>query len=294
MLSELARRQRLGDQGVVVHRHGVQPDPADQAAERVRAQRGLAGGDRRVRGRQGQPGPVAPDAEHRGLLEDPYPGLLGRAGQAPRQPGRVDQREVPLVVAAGQVGRGVHLGAHRGGVEDLAGLVPQPADLVRLGGHDQRTGPAEVAVDLVRCDGLLDLVQVGPAQRAQLVQLIGEMPLAVALAVGQRGRAEPAVAAAGGPADPGSLGQHDVPVRVALPGQQRGPQPGEPAAHDGQVSGSGPPQPRPRARPGRVVQPERRRRRVSQRGVDAARGGSQGRQHVAEHDISLIAAAAEI
>jgi hypothetical protein len=72
--AELARRQRLGDQDVVVHRHGVQPDPADQAAERVRAQRGLAGGDRRVRGRQGQPGPVAPDAEHRGLLEDPYPG----------------------------------------------------------------------------------------------------------------------------------------------------------------------------------------------------------------------------
>ena len=216
--------------------------------------------------RERPPGPADPG--RRGVLADPDPGPLGRRGQPPGQRGRVDQGRVVPLPGPGQVGGGVDLGADGSGVQELAGLVAQPGDLVRLGGDRQGAAAGEVAGDAVSRDGPLDLVQVGPAEALQHVQLGREVACAVALAVGQAGRAEPAVAPAGRPPDPLALQEHDVPVGVPVAGQQRGPQAGEPAAHDDQVRGRVRGEPRPRLGPVRVIEPE-----------DFRLGVGQGREH---------------
>src|SRR6266567_2848824 len=88
------------------------------------------------------------------------------------------------------------------------GSLAQRSDLVVLGGHGDRAGPLEVAVDAVPADRGLDRVKVlrtQPLQRAEL----GREPLpSVVRAVGQAGLAEAAVAPARGPADPVALDEH--------------------------------------------------------------------------------------
>ena len=97
------------------------------------------------------------------------------------------------------------------------------------------TGALPAAVDALTVHGLLDRVEVLPAELLEHRQLVGEAVEAVAQPVGQAGRAEPAVATRGGPAHLAGLEQHHVAVRVALLGQQRGPQPGVAATDHGEV-----------------------------------------------------------
>jgi hypothetical protein len=111
--------------------------------------------------------------------------------------------------------------------------------LVRLGGDVDLAGALEVAVEGVAGDGRLDAVEVAGAQLLQLVDLVGPAGQAVGQAVGERGGAEAAVAARGGPARLAALDQDDLAPGVALLGEERGPQSAVAAADDEQVAGLG-------------------------------------------------------
>ena len=110
--------------------------------------------------------------------------------------------------------------------------------------------------------------QVAQALRLEPLELVGEVEEPVVEAVGERRRAEAAVATAGALRDPIGLEHDDAQRRVRLEQADRRPQPGEPAADDRDIDR----RPTVEGRPGRpriaVQVPERaarRRRRASSR-----------------------------
>src|ERR1700721_1904258 len=114
-------------------------------------------------------------------------------------------------------------------------LLLDAVELPARGGDAELAGHLEVAVDVVLRDRLADLAQVLLAELLKQRHLAGEPLEAVADAVREAGRAEAAVAAGRRPAAAARLEQHHVAGRVALLGQQRRPQAGEPAADDRQL-----------------------------------------------------------
>jgi hypothetical protein len=70
------------------------------------------------------------------------------------------------------------------------------------------------------------------APKREGVDLIRPAGESVGQAVRERGGAEAAVASGGGPARLAGFDEHDVPLRVAFLGEQRGPQSAVPAADD--------------------------------------------------------------
>ena len=110
-------------------------------------------------------------------------------------------------------------------------------DLVRLGRHGQRARPDEVAVDRVLLDRALDAVEVLAAHRRHEVHLPWPAGESVAEAVRQARLAEATVAPAGGVPARRGLQQQDVAFGVPLLGEQGGPEPEVPTAHDDQVGG---------------------------------------------------------
>jgi hypothetical protein len=105
-------------------------------------------------------------------------------------------------------------------------------------------------------DGLADLAEVLLAELLKQRHLVGEPFEAVADAVREAGRAEPAIAAGSRPADGPRLKQNHVKVGVPLAGEQCGPQAGKPAPDDRQVRGHPVREGRPRLRRVGLVQPE--------------------------------------
>ena len=266
---QLLGRQRLGHQRVVVDRHGVPAHPLDQRREGVGAECDPAGAD----GPAGL-GPhehavaVLLQAGHGGALVDADAEPLGGLGQSPGQTGRVQERVVVTAPEAGQVRRGGDLGPDGVLVQEraLVGLL-QPRDLVRLGGHRQRAGELPRAVDPVPPDRGLDLREVLLPEPLEGVDLVGEPLLAVVATVGQRRRAEPAVATGRRPSDALRLDQHHVAAGVTLLGEEGGPEPGVPTADHHQVRRDVGGQRRPGVGARGRVEPGRRRCRVGQRGV---------------------------
>ena len=110
-------------------------------------------------------------------------------------------------------------------------------DLVGLVGEGERAGLLQVAVDAVvaregdRAREVLDALALEP------LQLVGEVPDAVGQAVGQARLAEAAVATARAEGDGLRLEDGDAQRRVRVGQGDRGPQPGEPGADDGDVDG---------------------------------------------------------
>ena len=109
----LLRRERLGDQHVVIDRNGVPAHTPDQGREGVGAERHVPRGHgRSLLGVQPQilPGPI--DPRDRGVLGDPDAERLGGAGQAPGELGGVEQGGVIAVPDTRKVGRRVDLGPY--------------------------------------------------------------------------------------------------------------------------------------------------------------------------------------
>ena len=102
------RAQRLGHHHVVVDRHEVVPQAAQQRREGVGGQRDPGGGHRaaavRALGADAQPGAVVVEVESAGALVQPDPVGQRDAPQAPRQPGGVDHRD-PVAVGRPRRGR---------------------------------------------------------------------------------------------------------------------------------------------------------------------------------------------
>ena len=241
--------QRLGHQRVVPDRHDVRTTAGAAAAGRrwCRARPG-ARVTRPYGVRSTTPAPDARRApvDRRVLVDPDAEPQAGRA-QAPGQPGRVDHRARRRRSSTpAEVGRRVDLGAHLrrrpatpAGCRRCApsaGQLAQVVDLPRRG-RDGRARRCARRRSRCRARPRPPRCRRGSPGRAarRVGQLVGEAVQAVAQPVGEAGRAEPAVAAGRRPADGAALEQHDVPVRVALLGQQRGPQPGVAAADDGEV-----------------------------------------------------------
>lgn len=196
------------------------------------------------------PAAVRLEGEGGGVFVDADAQLEAGALQPPGQLCRVEHRDAAAVVQAYQEGRGVDLLADRFRVQEfgivgealalqLAVPVVEFLGLVRFGGDVDLAGALELAVKGVAGDRALDRVEVAGAQLLQFVDLVGPAGEAVGQSVGERGGAETAVAARGGPAHLAALHQHHVPLRVALFRDQRGPQSAVTAADDQQIAGLG-------------------------------------------------------
>ena len=267
------RRQRFGHQRVVPDRHHVFGRRAPERPPGGGGQQCPRRPDPAVRGGHHHPGAVGVQIRGRRVLEDAYAEPLGGRGQAPGQPGRIDQRHPVRVVDGRQIGGRRDLGLHLVPVQqppvqpEATGqlvLLRQGLDLPVGHRHIQLAGPLEVAGDAVPSDRGLDRLQGLEAHPQQDGQLVGEPLLAIAQPVGQAGRAESAVTAGRTVGDPPGLEKDDVAPRPFLRGLHRGPQPGEPAADDHQVGLHVLDQPPAGRGPLRPVQPVRLRRCVGQ------------------------------
>ena len=186
----------------------------------------------------------ASQAAHRGVLDDPHAEPLAGIGQTPGQAGRVDQRRGPIEVR-GRPGRWAS--APRPGpasrsrnvtsAGSSSGVEAQPVDLVRLGGHGEL---AACARSRSRCRS---------DRRRPRSRRGCRRPSAASWSYssGQRSRplASPWVrlAAQNPPLRPDAAHPIRSPSssttsrsRVALLGQQRGPQPAVAAADHGEVA----------------------------------------------------------
>ena len=95
--------QRFGHQHVVVDRHDVAAHAAQQSGEGVGGQRRPGRAHLRPRGPQPQPGAVALEPAHRGVLGDPHAPLQAGAAQPPGQLRRVEHRHPVPVPGPGQI-----------------------------------------------------------------------------------------------------------------------------------------------------------------------------------------------
>ena len=205
----------------------------------------LAGADLALGGahvharRRGRRGAVAG-----GALVDPHARRRGTACRSPQASRAGSTSAVPSrLPQPGEVRRGVDLRAHLRRASSSATSWPaarsrppgRRARRPRAGAVATLSSPvsSHVAVDAVPPHGVGDAAQVRRAEPVQLGELVGPALDAVAEAVGQAGRREPAVAAAGLVTAVAGLEQHHVGDGVALLGAQRRPQPGVAAAdHD--------------------------------------------------------------
>jgi hypothetical protein len=117
----------------------------------------------------------------------------------------------------------------------VSGQLPQRLDLVRLRRDGEHARQLQFGLDAVAFDVRDEPLEVLRREGLKGPELAGEAPPAVLLAVVQCRFGEPAVAAAGGPADASGLHEHHVAAGVRLLGQEGRPQPAVPAAHDEEV-----------------------------------------------------------
>ena len=276
---QLRLRQRLGHQGVVVHRHGVQHGLLQQRREDVRRQRHLRCGDRALVGVHDHAGEFFAQVTHHGVFVDDHAFLQQNPLELPAQLCGVDHRVVPLIEQSTEDARSVHV------IPDLPGVQPaetvlrvvgglEVLDLPGLEGQREFTGALELAVQAEPLHGRLDGVKVLQAELGESSILGGQVVVAVLLTVGEAGGAESAVASRRRPADLGALEEHDAAGRGVFNGLQRGPQSGEPAADDDEVGVLMAAQRRLWSRPVGGVQPERGGRGVLQGAGDVE--GSHG------------------
>ena len=271
---QLRRRERLGDEGIVVDRCHVGPQPAQQRRKRVGGEHHPAGPYGARGGGEFQRGAVRPDGGDVGLLGDADACVQAGTTQPPRQFGGVEHRRGVAVPDAAEVGGRVQLRAGRLRVEAIgpqAEAVGEGRFLVEYlklpgcRGHRQFAGAFPVAVDAQLGDGPLDGVEVAPAERHERIDLFGEAGQAVGRAVGEARRAETAVAAGRRlPARAAFQDQH-IECRVRALGQQRGPQSRVPATDDREVRLGPPGQLGQGRRASGPVQPERHGLGVGQR-----------------------------
>lgn len=243
---QLRRRQRLGHQRVVVDRHDVAPDRADERRERVRGEdHAPRPHPAALRAQQHPARAVILHRDRRRPLVHPHAEPHRRLQQPDDELGRVDQPAGVLQPHAAPVDRRGDLRLHRRRVgEDLhvvaeplvqRALLLEPRVLVRRDRRHQLAGELEVAVDPVATHVLHVAGEVLARQPLQQRHLVGEAGQPVLQPVGQRPDAEAAVAAAGPEAHRAALEQDDVARRVVGLGVQRRPQAGEAAADDAQV-----------------------------------------------------------
>ena len=236
---ELLLGERLGRQHVVIDRHHPPGVAAQRPGEDVgrehhvlRPHHSPAGGRR---------DPVARLLQRleAGALGDAHAQLLGRVGQSPRQPGRVDHRRLVRVEPAGEVRRRGHQLLDGRRVEEAGDLRLQACDLVRAGRHGELPAPRPSAVDAVAPQRLLDLVEVAHPELVHHVVLVGPPLPAVGLAVRQARLAEATVAPGRVLGEPVGLDEQHPPARLPLDRTQGRPESREPATHDQQVGVDG-------------------------------------------------------
>ena len=110
--------ERLGDEHVVVDRHGHQPVAAQQGGEDAGREHDVVRRDDRAVGGDLDDVALAPDRGHGRVLVHLHAEVRGRSRQAEREPGRVDQRGRVGGEAAGQEERAVDRGPHLFAVEE--------------------------------------------------------------------------------------------------------------------------------------------------------------------------------
>ncbi len=153
------------------------------------------------------------------------------------------------------------------------GRLFQPAELVRLGGDGEDAGLLPFRVDAVAGERRIERLEVLGLERGDLGDLVGEVQFAVLGAVGEARLHEPAVATARRPRDALALQKDDPALRVALLGDQRGPQTAVAAADHDQIGLAIAAQRRPGRGPRGVVEPEGPGGGIRQRSIhDRPRG----------------------
>ena len=283
--------QRLGHHHVVVDRHEVVPQAAQQRREGVGGQRDPGGGHRaaavRALGVDAQPGAVVVEVESAGALVQPDPVGQRDAPQAPRQPGGVDHRDP---VAVGRPRRGRAASARGPGPPRRTGTPPCRRTARRARGSSRisaswyssvatlsspvRSNEQSMSFALIVSAMPCRFVVPQPGQQRELLGPPGE---AVAEAVGDGRRAEAAVPPGRRPSDAAGLEHDDVPARVGRLGEQRGPQPGEAGADDEQVAAVAAHERGQRFGAVRRVEPEGHRARRCERGGTGGTGAARVR-----------------
>ena len=270
---ELLRAQRLRHQRVVVHRHHVQPEPAEQRTERVGREHGAPCAHRAPRRAQLHAVAGALERGDGRALVDAHAPLLAGARQPPRQARGVEDGRV-VVPEAGEIRGRVDLGAQllavQPGTRDARAFVllarlAQALDLPRGAGDLHLPRPLPAAVDGQVADGRLDGREVLVTELDEPRVLRGEELLPLADPVRERRHADAAVAAARLPAGGAGLEHDDVGRRVLLLGEERRPEAGEAGADHGEVAGLGAGERRPRGRRRRAVEPVGYRLGLAQR-----------------------------
>ena len=195
--------QRLTHQHVVVHRHDVLRDTAQQGWIGIRCQRNTTGaectgsrGDEHIRSAIAQ-------ADDRGVLVDGDTQTFRRCGQAPGQARRIHQCD-PRIEHPGEVGGRVHRCAHLLLVQELEILVVAVRELdnmtqlihlmwLNCGGVLPRH--AQISIDTELVHPLEDRGQVLVAQSQEFRHGVGPARCTIGQAMGQGVGHEAAIAA---------------------------------------------------------------------------------------------------
>ena len=228
----LLRRERLGDQHVVVDRHHVAADRPHQRREAVGGQHDPAGAQAGRRRRSAPRRPACRASDVTGLcswIRTPSSDAArarpqaSRAGSTIALPVRC-QRPA-MYVGESSSRRTAAWSRYSASIprsRSSSAKLGQLLRLVRLAGGEQEAGLLVGGVDREPLQRLLDARQVLEPQPLQLVDLVGEARQAVRQPMGQRRVDEPAVAAAASEGDGVALEQHDVAGRdrPAWPGSR--------------------------------------------------------------------------
>ena len=240
--------QRLGNEDIVVHGRDVVTKPVQQRRERIGAEGNAPAAHLTERCGDEHADAVPFESGCLGVLVDANAQRLRCCLKPPREASGIDERRTVAAPQPTEIGGGVDLRAHGGGIQQLDGLAQFPeepellAELVEVtggvecGGHVDDPGALEVAVDAVALDGGLDLIEVAQAEVLEHRELVGEACLAVRDPVGEAGVHEAAVAAAGCRPDLVGLDEDDVTRRVPFLGDDRRPEPGVTATDDAEVA----------------------------------------------------------
>ena len=270
---QLFWRQRLGHQHVVVYRDGVPAITLEQRGKGIGSQHHPCCVQLALRRMQRHLAAAALQPGHRRLFINLHPQLTGHPCQLQHQLAGVDHRRAVLFPEAGQEGGRIQFGAdfRRTHIAFAAQLLV----LVGLYRHHQHAGALEITVDAITLDGGFDFVQITQAQCFQLGHFLWPALVTVFFAMSEAGFAKAAVAAGSGPAYTLCFQQYHAARRVALLGQNGGPQSEKTTADNGQRGigaalelGKG------AAAGGHVVTPERAVDAIGQCAVDQRACGS--------------------
>ena len=180
---ELGRAERLRDQHVVVDRHDVVRDRAQQRRVCACRKQDAAGAHTAGSGEHLDHGPRVPQVVDRGVLEHAHPDADRGVTQPGSELARIEDAGAGVVPDAAEIRGGRDLRAHRRAVEhghlvtealQRFALLLEPRLLVGVSEREQLAGGLEVAIDAMALEVGAQPGEVLQAEPLEHVHLLGE------------------------------------------------------------------------------------------------------------------------